>query len=565
MSDREHFFERGEVLNVVLPIENSSSDDINKLRATLTNNSITRVIILARNCDDTYYAVSCHDTAMNGDIKVSIGNQRAYARVLPLLIIEGIALRRFPNSVLADTRKTLLKIEYQQQIYGARKGSSKSDGKIKQLEGFDHSMLLQNIPKSSATVVCPRCQKRIPTANRDVFIDGLGFQVLRVGLCDRCCAYYSHDNRLLTGKGVLNGKNVAWSNLRYRKKDGQLVLQHTLPPVNKQMQLYASQQPTQANITSTSQDSFRKYAPLLCQLPVVLSRKMNCPICRKASSDTARIRYYQYSETGDSEVRYGCSRICTNCDIVFLDQGQVDEIKQRAAQKQVFFVNIDVVTSKDVFLDMITRKPDRAPSKPLHFDLPFDFNDAETPNISFEADSVFVYARKCECQQCQKHYGFDTVRNRTAVINTMYGETVNINVLYCCGCGTYFMSIVSFREYKKRYGGLLLEYCYTGELAKKHRSDFNLAADSILSRCDYTADGSISKEHRQAILAFVLDSGKATKSRVIMLLQSFLELGERRKNCPDACARWREDIFFVNQYQIDLQKKVYGLTFQQGK
>ena len=565
MSKSEEFYERGDVLSVVLPTEKTASAEVKKLRDILISHSIKKVIILARNNDHTYYAVSCHDTAKDGDIRISIGNKKAYASVLPLLVIEDIALKPCPNSELANKHKILLQIEYQQQSYSKKKKSTKGNRKIIEIDGFNQSQLLQNIKKSSDTVVCPRCQKRISTSNRNVFIEGLGFQILRVGLCDRCFAYYSHDKRLLTRKGTLNGKNVSWSNLRYKNVNGNLVLQHTLPPLQEQNQLHDVHRTIQPTNSAETRASFRKFETLLCQVPIVVSRNMNCPICRKVTSDTARIQYLQYDRNGDSEKRYGCSRICSACDIVFLDEGQTSEIKQRAGQKQVSFVEIDGITSRDAFINLIAHKPDISPSITPRVNLPFDFDVHEIPNLSHEYDSILVYARKCECYQCRKHYGFDTTKNRTAVINTIFGEIIKVNVMFCCGCGTYFMSIVSFKEYKKRYGGLLLEYSYTEDCMQKKHSDFNMASDSVLSRCGYTADGSISKEHRQAILAFIMDSGRATKSRLITLLQAFLELGEKRKNCPDACDRWREDIFYVNEYEIDLQKKVYGLAFKQAK
>ena len=127
------------------------------------------------------------------------------------------------------------------------------------------------------------------------------------------------------------------------------------------------------------------------------------------------------------------------------------------------------------------------------------------------------------------------------------------------------MNYTSFQLYRRTHGGLLLEYRFTGELAENNSAEYNFAPDSILSRCGYTVQHGVSEAYRRAVLRYILDSGKATKREIIELITGFIDLREYNPMYDGACARWRSDIFYVNQYRIQEQKKVYGLSFKQGR
>ena len=96
-------------------------------------------------------------------------------------------------------------------------------------------------------------------------------------------------------------------------------------------------------------------------------------------------------------------------------------------------------------------------------------------------------------------------------------------------------------------------------------SNASFASDSVLSRSGYSVKAGVSREYRQRILREIMESGKATKREIVELISGFIELKYNLPNYEGACARWQEDIYFVNQYQIQSQKKVYGLKFKQGK
>ena len=125
------------------------------------------------------------------------------------------------------------------------------------------------------------------------------------------------------------------------------------------------------------------------------------------------------------------------------------------------------------------------------------------------------------------------------------------------------MNLTAFQQYCKRYGGILLECVIEPDLCRKNASWLNFNPDSVLSRCGYSVREGISKEYRQAILAYILESKRATKHEILELVSGFIRL--RQNRFPGACSRWEEDLLFVSQYQASKQTQVKGLTFRRAK
>lgn len=172
-----------------------------------------------------------------------------------------------------------------------------------------------------------------------------------------------------------------------------------------------------------------------------------------------------------------------------------------------------------------------------------------------------MYSNKCHCQKCEDKYKLVTTVNRTAVVDTIEGKIENINVMFCKGCGQYFVSIVTLDQYKTIYGGLLIECRLPPDLISNQQSWFDFAPDSVLSRCGYTVKEGVPQEHRQAVLRYILETGKATKYEITEKIKSFISFRKTQSKYYGACQRWKENIKYVNEYMIHHQKKIFGLEF----
>ncbi len=148
-------------------------------------------------------------------------------------------------------------------------------------------------------------------------------------------------------------------------------------------------------------------------------------------------------------------------------------------------------------------------------DMPYRTWGKRKDNLSESSRIIQVYSNKCHCRKCQKKFQVNTVVNRTAVVETVSGGTVNINVMFCRGCWQYFVSLVTLKHHKELYDGLLMECRPDSDIDTNSLSWFNFAPDTVLSRCGYTVKEGISQEYRHAILSYLLDSGKADKGEII--------------------------------------------------
>ena len=197
--------------------------------------------------------------------------------------------------------------------------------------------------------------------------------------------------------------------------------------------------------------------------------------------------------------------------------------------------------------------------------VPLPFENSEKENISKEGVVVQVYPQKCHCSKCEKKYGQNTMTCKTAVVKTLDGQTIDINIMFCKGCGQYFISSTILKLYQKRYGGLLVELVPYQKITPSQYSIYGFNPDTVLSRCGYSVAKGIPRLYRQSVLTYILESGKAKKYEIIEIISNFIKFRENRDSLEDACERWREDMRFVSEYKIETQKKVYNPRFVTGK
>lgn len=187
-------------------------------------------------------------------------------------------------------------------------------------------------------------------------------------------------------------------------------------------------------------------------------------------------------------------------------------------------------------------------------------------NLSAElpADSVvYLYSQKCHCSKCASLYGENTMVGCTATVQTIRGGIVPVSVMFCRGCGTFFMNYDTYSAYSRKYGGLKFQ-CRVDKSGLQLKSDIGFAKDSFLSRAGYSVNANMPRPRRQGILANLMDDGKATKWEITEKISEFIRLGKKNPNMQDAIKRWEEDIAFVADYDTDSQVKVGQASFKQG-
>lgn len=194
--------------------------------------------------------------------------------------------------------------------------------------------------------------------------------------------------------------------------------------------------------------------------------------------------------------------------------------------------------------------------------LPYEVRkiDNGSVDISNATFPIFVYKNVCHCIKCEQKYGVKTICDRQALVQTPKKQWVPIGIQYCQGCNKGFINQEILDSYNKKYGQILFERSYSDE-EKVLLSAKELAKDSVLSRCGYSVEKGIDKEYRQNVLAYVLDSKKATKDEVQELLSFFIRF-HKQANFASARQCWREDLSFVVNYKIDNQTLIGKAVFK---
>lgn len=437
---------------------------------------------------------------------------------------------------------------------------------------------------SEELVVCPVCYTFLPSSVVDVKTKSQkSIQQMMVGYCKKCDKYYS-DN-ILAKKLQYTTRTkpkhiIVWSNIRFRcSQNRNNSFPYEFVSLNgKQLSKehikawFDYMKSKSCNKATTKNKPKKKALPsstfsikqLVYQLPVLDSNSTKCPYCQREADGFLPITYAAYTASGYSQ-QYTNVRSCKKCEVIFLEGEQFKQIQYQSKGRYVNSVKIKDYPTPKQLMAAILGEPKSEKFKLSTISLPFADNLSGKVNLSTENKVISIYPQTCHCHTCRDKYGIETIINRTAVVQTVSGEMVDVNVMFCQGCGSYFMNIKSFEQYKKLYGGLLFECKLSSDLNKSQYSWFDFAPDSILSRCGYTVKEGVSKEYRQAILRYILDNHKATKYEIIEHISGFINLKYTLPQYRGACKRWEEDIAFVNSYHIQYQKKVYGLSFVQGR
>jgi len=168
---------------------------------------------------------------------------------------------------------------------------------------------------------------------------------------------------------------------------------------------------------------------------------------------------------------------------------------------------------------------------------------------------IIVYKGRCSCPRCYAEYGFDNIENICGIFKTKDSphKKVEIDLQRSTRCRAFFMDKQSLDIYEKKYGQL--EITTITPLQYMHRpaerNDSFYAPDSILSRHGYSTDKP--QEVRRRILMFMMNNG-IKKAEIKDKLTEFIEF--RGYRCYMAAPIWREDLQFVNDYNIQSERQI---------
>lgn len=179
------------------------------------------------------------------------------------------------------------------------------------------------------------------------------------------------------------------------------------------------------------------------------------------------------------------------------------------------------------------------------------FSKSNEDDSTWKEDSVlYVYKGTIGCQRDEHK-----IKEVTAVFTGKNNESVELSVNYCTECNRFFINYISYEEYRSRYG-ILIGNIVLEDDKKNTVSDMVLADASPLKLCGYSVNqqDNYSKETRQYIIEKILIKGIMTKSEVVRYLEYFININGRKKGNELAVEKWKEDLRFVLNYQIDIQE-----------
>ena len=173
--------------------------------------------------------------------------------------------------------------------------------------------------------------------------------------------------------------------------------------------------------------------------------------------------------------------------------------------------------------------------------------------ISFVDDGYILYVCKGTIF-CRKNH--HSITSRTGVLKQLNGRELRINVNYCSDCNLLFIGFNEYKYYYDLYGPIIGNYCFSGLANDRSASGLqNLAEQSVLKLCGYTVNQiqNLSDSQRHLILANMMKSRIIEKYRIIEYLQFFISISKNRDNLQSANSKWRQDLAWVREYQLDNQ------------
>lgn len=134
-----------------------------------------------------------------------------------------------------------------------------------------------------------------------------------------------------------------------------------------------------------------------------------------------------------------------------------------------------------------------------------------------------------------------------------------MNIAYCRQCKKYYITSTSFNLYAAKYGMPLIQIAIaqTQETSSVYTQ---WQDESVLHFVGYNVNAvnNLSAAERQRILAEALNAGLVTKLQTITFLEGLIRRNRTKENLRYAVSKWKNDLQFVLDYQVERQRHVYG-------
>ena len=168
-----------------------------------------------------------------------------------------------------------------------------------------------------------------------------------------------------------------------------------------------------------------------------------------------------------------------------------------------------------------------------------------------DKETLYIYKGNIRCRR----YGHHVIQ-ATAVMKGKSGNEIKMNVEYCTECKKFILNYTSYQEYRNKYGVIIGNLrMVTNDLFD---GAYDLAEESPLKLSGYNVgqQDDFDSETRHFILASIIYDNIMTKGEVIGYLQHFIHLNGSKSSNWLALQKWREDLEFVQNYNLNTQPKV---------
>ena len=172
--------------------------------------------------------------------------------------------------------------------------------------------------------------------------------------------------------------------------------------------------------------------------------------------------------------------------------------------------------------------------------------------IKWEKNSVlYIYKGNIRCHR----YGHTLIQT-TAVLHSKTDDEIIVNIEYCTECKKFLLEYTLFEEYRNRFGVLIGNFrmavngVFDGEYFVAQESPLMLSGYNVGQRDDYTSN------ERHYILARLIYDGIMSKGEIVRYLSYFIRKNGAKKGNEFALSKWREDLAFVQSYNINIQPRV---------
>lgn len=178
----------------------------------------------------------------------------------------------------------------------------------------------------------------------------------------------------------------------------------------------------------------------------------------------------------------------------------------------------------------------------------------QSDSLMFQYQKHTLYICKGKIQCLKQSHSIICV---TAKVPTIDNELVTLNVNYCRDCQKFFLDYVEYENYCQIYHGLIGKFQL---VTAGYKMDFNnRKPESILRLCGYSVscNSFLSTKDRQKILKSIIDNKILQKHQLAHYLSVFIITNGKRTGNEIARKKWKEDLDFVESYEMNTQPIVY--------